>query len=452
MREASKAALRRAKEPAIWDRIFQGHGLDIGPGDDPCNLAVPWKISHLEKFDFAQGDANFIRQHFADQSFDFIHSSHSLEHMRRHPWYCAMDWACLLKTGGHLVITVPDFEMYEKKMWPSRSNTDHKWAFYTEAVNQMPWVLKMEDIVPYLEMAGMQIKHVKRLTDGWDPTNFSDQTLSFEAGIECAWEILAIKTKHINFKTPITIQRQHALGDTVVVSALYNHLSSRHDVTFHTSEQYIEYHQGVNTSCISSDSIDINLDSLDEANPDIPIHLLGFLLARIPIPSEAKPQLFLSDNEREDILKTSSKKYAIIDRSPIRLASRSVQFDVDSITRYLEDRGIEVVELEILEPRALMKLIAGAMMLIGRDSGPIQIAQAVNTPFISLMSSVRGDLRYIRSNKNITINSACPIQEDGCYHKNWYHKDCPVPVNGVAPCGIVGTTEITNAIDTLLSI
>jgi predicted SAM-dependent methyltransferase len=452
MREASKAALRRAKEPATWNKVFQGYGLDIGPGDDPCNLAVPWNISQLEKFDFAQGDANFIRQHFEDQSFDFIHSSHSLEHMRRHPWYCAMDWACLLKTGGYLVITVPDFEMYEKKIWPSRSNTDHKWAFFTEPVYQMPWVLKMEEIVPYLEMAGMSVIHVKRLTDGWDPTNLSDQTISFEDGIECAWEILAIKTKHINFKTPISIQRQNALGDTVVVSALYNHLSSRHDVTFHTSEQYTEYHKGVKTSSIASGSIDINLDSLDEANPEIPIHLLGFLLARIPIPDKAKPQIFISDEEKEEILKTSYKKYVIIDNSSILLASRSVRFEVNVITQYLKDKGIEVIELEKMEPRALIKLIASAMMLIGRDSGAVQIAQAVNTPFIGFMSSVKGHLRYVNSNNNITLNNPCPINEDGCYHKNWYHKDCPIPNAGVAPCGIIDTPKIIKSIDSLLNI
>ena len=104
-----------------------------------------------------------------------------------------------------------------------------------------------------------------------------------------------------------------------------------------------------------------------------------------------------------------------------------------------------------MEPRALIKHIASATMVIGRDSGPIQIAQAVNTPFISIMSSVRGDLRYIKSKKCITLNSVCPINEDGCYHRNWYRNDCPIPVNGVAPCGIIGTPEITHAIDTLLS-
>jgi hypothetical protein len=38
-------------------------------------------------------------------------------------------WWALVKPGGYLVIVVPDEDLYEQGMWPSRFNTDHKATF-----------------------------------------------------------------------------------------------------------------------------------------------------------------------------------------------------------------------------------------------------------------------------------------------------------------------------------
>ena len=35
----------------------------------------------------------------------------------------------MVKPGGHLIITVPDEDLYEKGFWPSRFNPSHKWSF-----------------------------------------------------------------------------------------------------------------------------------------------------------------------------------------------------------------------------------------------------------------------------------------------------------------------------------
>jgi hypothetical protein len=34
-----------------------------------------------------------------------------------------------LKPGGHLVVTVPEEDLYEQGIWPSNKNLDHKWSF-----------------------------------------------------------------------------------------------------------------------------------------------------------------------------------------------------------------------------------------------------------------------------------------------------------------------------------
>lgn len=35
----------------------------------------------------------------------------------------------MVKPGGHLIVTVPDWHLYEHQQWPSRFNYDHKWIF-----------------------------------------------------------------------------------------------------------------------------------------------------------------------------------------------------------------------------------------------------------------------------------------------------------------------------------
>ena len=452
MREASKASIRRYLEAGYWSEVFVGVGLDIGPGDDPCDRENPWKIAHLETFDFDRGDANFIRQHFDDESFDFIHSSHSLEHMRRHPWHCVQDWACLLEVGGHLVITVPDYEMYEKKCWPSKSNPDHAWAFYTDTIDGQPWVLRMADIIPKLREAGMKVIHAKRLVAGWNPNDHSDQTFSFEAGVECAWEVLAVKESHIVVKTPISIRRQQALGDTIAASAFYNHMAIRHDVTFQTSPAYIEYHQGIHAVCADAGHVDLDLDNYDQENPDVPAYLLGFHLAKILIPKNVMPKLFISTEEIEVVHGIKDEPYAIIDVSSVPLMSRSVRFDVHEVAEHLVAKGLDVKYLGIYSPRDFIKVIAGASIVVGRDSGPIQLAQALGTPYVTVMSAVLPHTRYIPSDKARMLSSSCPIQEQGCYHRFWYFRDCPVPIDGVAPCGIIPKEIMLRAIDEVLQV
>jgi len=59
---------------------------------------------------------------------DFVHSSHCLEHMRD-PREAMHHWLRVLKAGGHLIVTVPDEDLYEQGIFPSTFNPDHKWTF-----------------------------------------------------------------------------------------------------------------------------------------------------------------------------------------------------------------------------------------------------------------------------------------------------------------------------------
>ena len=100
--------------------VLMGSGIDIGCGPDPVTPTV-------RQFDVQDGDANYITRHVQGQ-FDFVYASHCLEHM--HDARAAvLEWWQLVKPGGHLFFLVPDEDLYEQGVWPSRFNDDHKATF-----------------------------------------------------------------------------------------------------------------------------------------------------------------------------------------------------------------------------------------------------------------------------------------------------------------------------------
>jgi SAM-dependent methyltransferase len=129
MWEQSKAARRRYLDGAFQTRFFVGEGIDIGAGNDPLGQYRDMfpAITSIRHWDMDDGDAQELGGLAAD-SFDFVHSSHCLEHMKV-PMVALTNWLRILKPGGHLIVTVPDEDLYELGRWPSHFNPDHKWTF-----------------------------------------------------------------------------------------------------------------------------------------------------------------------------------------------------------------------------------------------------------------------------------------------------------------------------------
>lgn len=119
MREASKTlALLTADE----QRALSGRGLDIGCGDDPVRPDV-------QRFDREHGDASRVTDVISErESFDYVFSSHCLEHLPD-PAAALADWWTLVRPGGALFVVVPDEDLYEQGYWPSLFNDDHKCTF-----------------------------------------------------------------------------------------------------------------------------------------------------------------------------------------------------------------------------------------------------------------------------------------------------------------------------------
>ena len=119
MDEASKTLALLSEEELA---CLQGKGLDIGCGADPVK-------PDAQCFDKAQGDANRITDFLsALESYDYVFSSHCLEHMYD-PRKTIVDWWKLVRPGGTMFVIVPDEDLYEQGYWPSLFNGDHKATF-----------------------------------------------------------------------------------------------------------------------------------------------------------------------------------------------------------------------------------------------------------------------------------------------------------------------------------
>lgn len=190
MHEQSKSAKRRFYDGHFIAKYFVGKGLDIGCGPDSVaqyfnNFPL---ITAVMPWDMPQGDAQYLVG-LEDESFDFVHSSHCLEHMVD-PVVALQHWSRVVRPGGYLVLTVPDEDLYECGIWPSTGNPDHKWSFtICKEASAMPKSINVIDLVkqftPTLECIKVQLINDFHRTDL--PSTF-DQTMTPNA--ECAIEII----------------------------------------------------------------------------------------------------------------------------------------------------------------------------------------------------------------------------------------------------------------------
>jgi SAM-dependent methyltransferase len=84
-------------------------------------------MTTVKTWDWEDGDAQFLTG-VSDNEYDFVHSSHCLEHLVE-PAEGLKNWFRAVSSGGYLVVTVPDEDLYEQGVFPSTFNLDHKWTF-----------------------------------------------------------------------------------------------------------------------------------------------------------------------------------------------------------------------------------------------------------------------------------------------------------------------------------
>jgi SAM-dependent methyltransferase len=192
MKECSKSVPRRLANANFSRRYFKGSGLDVGGKPDPLVLYAELfpLVSSIRTWDIEDGDAQYLES-IRDCKYDFVHSSHCLEHLRD-PDEGIRNWFRVLKPGGYLVITVPDEDLYEQGQFPSTFNKDHKWTF--TVWKDTSWSDKSVNVIDLLKVLGEEaaIEKVELLDSTYrDRLPRYDQTLTPIA--ECGIEIIVRK-------------------------------------------------------------------------------------------------------------------------------------------------------------------------------------------------------------------------------------------------------------------
>jgi SAM-dependent methyltransferase len=182
--ETSKAKSRRQRE-GFFEKYCVGRGLDIGHGGDKV-------LPDAEGWEINSGDAR-IMAGVPDGIFDFVYSSHCLEHLTD-PAEGIRNWWRILKPGGYLIVVVPDEDLYEQGVFPSQWNSDHKFSFTIS--KEFSWsqhCVNLTDLV--LELEGHKVIYMKTIDDGYDYSLMGggvDQSLGeAEVGIEMVVQKLA---------------------------------------------------------------------------------------------------------------------------------------------------------------------------------------------------------------------------------------------------------------------
>ena len=152
MKECTKAFVRRSRDINFTARYFVGDGIDIGGAPDPLSLYAQFypRMGRVRIWDLNDGDAQFM-QGIPDGHFDFVHSSHCLEHLVD-PAVGLQNWFRIVKPGGHLVVIVPDEDLYEQGVFPSTFNNDHKWTF--TVAKKQSWSEKSRNLIDLIAALG----------------------------------------------------------------------------------------------------------------------------------------------------------------------------------------------------------------------------------------------------------------------------------------------------------
>jgi SAM-dependent methyltransferase len=177
--ELSKSMVRRLTDSNFARWYIVGDGIDIGCGMDSIEnytMMLPGMRS-VYKYDklFCEDHDAQTMHGIEMESFDFVHSSHCLEHMQN-PIAALGAWWRILRPGGHLIVLVPDEDLYEQGVWPSTFNGDHKstltvWkpkSWSPVSTNLLNAIVCMGDDVEikYIRVCdSMQFRHIKERVD-----------------------------------------------------------------------------------------------------------------------------------------------------------------------------------------------------------------------------------------------------------------------------------------------
>jgi len=174
--ESAKAKPRRIREE-FFTRYCVGQGLDIGYGGDLL-------ADNCRGWDLEDGDAQHLHG-LPDDQFDFVYSSHTLEHMSD-VTVALRNWWRVVKPGGFLLLYLPHRDLYEKsETLPSRWNPDHN-CFFLPDEDEPPDTIGLRSLISKC-LEKHRIIYIKSCDEGHtitDPNKHSDGEYSIETVVQ----------------------------------------------------------------------------------------------------------------------------------------------------------------------------------------------------------------------------------------------------------------------------
>ena len=185
MHETTKSIPRRLRD-VQYVRYFAGNGIDVGCGNDSLRQWQPLfpLMGDVRDWDLADGNAQRLPG-ISEAAFDWLHSSHCLEHVAD-PCAALERWCNVVRPGGHLIVLVPDEDLYEQGVWPSPYNRGHRHTFTTcKRQSWSPVSVNICDLVATVADVAFLVR-LERLEATFLPGANADQTLNgvTEAAIE----------------------------------------------------------------------------------------------------------------------------------------------------------------------------------------------------------------------------------------------------------------------------
>ena len=156
----SRAFERRAKE-GFYEKFITGVGLDIGCSTHERSIspkAILWDRQ------IGSGDATYM-EGAIDNLYSYVMASHILEHIVDRET-ALKSWIRIVKPGGHLIVCVPERDLFEtKKTLPSIYNHDHK-CFFLLDKSEPPDTYSFLDLLKTIEDEA-ELVYAKVCSDNW---------------------------------------------------------------------------------------------------------------------------------------------------------------------------------------------------------------------------------------------------------------------------------------------
>jgi SAM-dependent methyltransferase len=163
--ETNKARPRRVREK-FFEKYCQSKGLDIGYGGDLL-------AENCRGWDIEDGNAETLNG-LEESEFDFVYSSHTLEHVDDAEATLKVWWK-VVRPGGYLILYLPDRDLYErKKTLPSNWNETHKRFFLLDR-DELPDTV---GVIPLIQRAlsGYELVEAKVCSEGYHVTTPDKQS------------------------------------------------------------------------------------------------------------------------------------------------------------------------------------------------------------------------------------------------------------------------------------